>query len=308
MTHPLKGLVMAVWGLAALMGWSGMALAADKLAPTSPRNFQAVVASGSPIVTLTWGAASDASGVALYRLERSLDQEAWKPVGESITELTYRDTETGFGLHYYYRLAAVDKAGNVSAWVMTDVRTDSVGGGPRGSAEMTVKSLDNLVEIKLPAGAVASEISCNLNKLQDVSGQKIGTVDEPLVVGPYELVCRTTAGSLVTDYILPASWTISVKDKLKRLKDPVVYTYDTDAKATPARDAEYDSEAQVFKVQLPPNAVTAVQGKVPKGIPLNAVVIFLVVVAIVAGIIVFALHRKKKLEYEEYLRSKYNNL
>jgi hypothetical protein len=67
--------------LALGMGWglvsAGAVLAADKVPPTTPANFQATVVGGDPAVTLTWAAATDAGGIKAYRVDRSLDQAGW---------------------------------------------------------------------------------------------------------------------------------------------------------------------------------------------------------------------------------------
>ncbi len=186
--------------------WPHAASAADAVPPTTPGNFQATVVSGDPAVTLTWSASTDASGIKAYRIDRSLDQAGWKTLSDSITGLTYRDTTSGFGLHYYYRLSATDVAGNMSGWANADVAVEDAATAATGSSEATYTSNDKRVVAQLPAGLAAAEISCNITDLPDANGQKPGTKKQPAVLGPYKLECKTAAGSVVTEYKKPVSW------------------------------------------------------------------------------------------------------
>src|SRR5438045_2577447 len=106
-----------------------VAWAADMTAPPVPGNFQATVVRADAKVTLSWSAASDASGIKGYRLDRSIDQSNWTMLSRTITALSYQDTTTTFGIHYFYRLQAIDGAGNASGWAMADVLTDEIGAG-----------------------------------------------------------------------------------------------------------------------------------------------------------------------------------
>lgn len=300
----LAGAVMAVAGVVLPAGvW-----AADTTPPAVPQNFQAIVGKGSAEVTLTWTAAvDDGGGIKAYRIERSLDQVAWKTLSDSIAATEYKDTTAGYGLHYFYRLSALDLAGNSSVWAAADVVIDSIGSAKAGSAEATYASSDGRVVVQLPAGLADSEISCSIDSL--VSYKKIGSITEPGVVGPYQLNCRTTADSIVTEYKKPIVWTIDLKGKMTNLKDPVAYAYDTDWQKAPLKGAEYDAKAGTLRVSAPADKSIGVLAKRPQSIiSLSWVVIFLAVAGVVTGIVIVAMNRKKKLQYEEYIRTKYYDL
>jgi hypothetical protein len=176
-------------------------------------------------------------------------------------------------------LAAVDNAGNVSAWAMTDVSTENVKVEGSGSTEATYTSSDKLVTVTMPAGAASSEISCNLNSLIDVNGHNVNEQNVPVIFGPYELACKTTAGSIVTQFKKQAAWTLNIAGTLKNgLKNPT---------------------------SLPPNSIVVVRASKPQGISPNLIIFMLVVIGLVVSIVVYMINRKRRLQYEEYLRSKY---
>jgi hypothetical protein len=309
--NQLKQMRLAVIAVSAGLALvaSSAALAADTVPPTVPANFQATVVGGDPAVTLTWAAATDAGGVKAYRVDRSLDQAGWETLSSAIAELKYKDITSGFGLHYFYRLSAIDTAGNMSGWATTDVSTDNVGVSENGSTEATYTSQDKLAVVQLPAGLVAgSEISCQVNDLTDVRGKKVGDKSQPVVLGPYELACKTVAGSVITDYKKQVTWTLDLKGQLKNLHSPVAYMYGADGGPVEVKGVRYSDKDQTMVLQAPADAIVVVQASVPQGVSPNFLVVFLVVAGIVAAIIVFALNRKKKLQYEEYLRSKYYEL
>jgi hypothetical protein len=295
---------LGVWLLAPAGSW-----AADTLPPTVPGNFQATVASGDPEVTLSWDASTDASGIKAYRLDRSLDQSAWSTLSSAISSPGYHDTTTGFGLHYFYRLSAIDMAGNSSGWAATDVSTDEVGGGVAVSSEATYSSSDKLAVVQLPAGLAASEISCTVDSLLNINGKKAGTSSQPAVRGPYQLTCKTPAGSVVTDYKKEVVWTIDLKGALQGLHDPTAYAYNSKGEGAAVKGGQFDPKSQALTVTLPADAIVTVAASRPQTVlSLSWIAIFLVIVGIVAGIVIFAMNRKKKLEHDEYLRSKYYNL
>jgi hypothetical protein len=267
--NQLKQMRLAVIAVSAGLALvaSSAALAADTVPPTVPANFQATVVGGDPAVTLTWAAATDAGGVKAYRVDRSLDQAGWETLSSAIAELKYKDITSGFGLHYFYRLSAIDTAGNMSGWATTDVSTDNVGVSENGSTEATYTSQDKLAVVQLPV-----------------------------------------AGSVITDYKKQVTWTLDLKGQLKNLHSPVAYMYGADGGPVEVKGVRYSDKDQTMVLQAPADAIVVVQASVPQGVSPNFLVVFLVVAGIVAAIIVFALNRKKKLQYEEYLRSKYYEL
>ena len=91
----------------------------DTQAPTSPTNLTAAGVSGGQI-DLSWAASSDNVGVPLYRVER-FDPRTASRNGTKVFSLVGTSTQTSFSdiqlpanTLFYYRVRAVDAAGNVS--------------------------------------------------------------------------------------------------------------------------------------------------------------------------------------------------
>jgi hypothetical protein len=292
---------------AACLALPVVARAADTIPPAAPQNFEATVAKGSPTVTLSWTAAVDAGGVKSYRLDRSLDRVAWKTLSDTITATQYQDTTAGYGLHYFFRLSAIDTSGNSSDWVTAEAALDDVASAGAGSTEANYTSSDKRATALLPAGLAAGEISCTVDSL--VSVKKIGTNSQPAVAGPYGLSCRTTADSIVTEYKKPVTWVVDLKGKLQGLNNPVAYAYGADGQQTLLRDAQFDAKAETIRVSAPADRSIGILASRPRTIvSLSWIIIILTVAGVVAGIVILAMNRKKKLEYEEYIRSKYYEL
>lgn len=107
--------------------WSAR-LDLDSGGASAPANLQAQGGDGS--ILLTWGAASDPSGVAGYHVLRATGE------GGPFTQITPRlVTATGYrdvgldGTPYFYRVFAVDGTGNPGPPSNTATATASVGGG-----------------------------------------------------------------------------------------------------------------------------------------------------------------------------------
>ena len=85
----------------------------DKFAPPAPRSLRAQAALGS--VTVTWNAsrASDLAGYNVYRKDGA--EGRWKKVtSQPVTQTLYRDRDVKASTVYFYRIEAIDKAGNKS--------------------------------------------------------------------------------------------------------------------------------------------------------------------------------------------------
>lgn len=63
---------------------------------------------------LNWDAADDSEGVTGYIIERSSDGIDWEEVGNGITGVSYTDETVETNTYYFYRVRAVDAAGNQS--------------------------------------------------------------------------------------------------------------------------------------------------------------------------------------------------
>ena len=88
---------------------------ADTTAPTAPTGLGATPAPGQ--ISLTWGASTDAAGIARYNVHRGTTAGFVPSAGNRIAQPTgtsYIDSGLVGGT-YYYRVTAEDPAGNVSA-------------------------------------------------------------------------------------------------------------------------------------------------------------------------------------------------
>ncbi|WP_104088956.1 hypothetical protein [Cryobacterium sp. N19] len=104
----------------------------DVSRPTSPTNLTATSTTDAA-ATLTWTAASDNVGVAIYRLYRDGER-----VGPDITGRTYTDTGLNVGTTYVYTVDAVDAAGNFST--MSSAVTATTSQSPSSTSWYRVKS------------------------------------------------------------------------------------------------------------------------------------------------------------------------
>jgi hypothetical protein len=180
--------------------------------PSTPGGFSALASGSNAVIDLTWLASTDAAGVANYQIERSEDQVNWTVLSSDVSTTDYSDTTVTFGVHYYYRLEALDTAGVPSAYAYADATTanftQSAGNGQGSSS---YQSDDSLVSVMLPAGAVDSGVDCSVT-----SGgtQTIPASAERIVEGPYTLVCKDAQDNIVSSYNDPLSWTFNLKGKL----------------------------------------------------------------------------------------------
>jgi concanavalin A-like lectin/glucanase superfamily protein/Big-like domain-containing protein len=130
----------------------------DQTPPSAPGT---LVATGGPAqASLTWGAATDDTGVTRYNVHRSTTDGFTPDAGNRIaqpTDTSYVDSPLSSGT-YYYRVTAQDLAGNVgpasnqaSATVTGDTTppqvsiTSPTGGTVSGPITVTANASDNLV-------------------------------------------------------------------------------------------------------------------------------------------------------------------
>ena len=97
------------------------AVQADTVAPTVPTNLTAVKLAGSGTINLAWTPSTDlgtpATGVAGYVIERSPNgASGWVQIQGMYPNFTYPDPSAGWSSTWYYHVAAIDNAGNPSAF------------------------------------------------------------------------------------------------------------------------------------------------------------------------------------------------
>jgi hypothetical protein len=276
--------------------------------PNAPGNFQATVSGNNAIVNLNWAAPAGAAGIKGYALDRSVDQANWASLATGITATSYSDTKADFGVHYFYRVKAVDQAGNSSPYATTDATTGSfngTGGGNSSSVPLTASSDDGVVTAEIPANAVPGQSDCTINA---VSASGIGSTNTPLVAGPYQLLCKTIDGQEVSQFSASVSITYSLKGKVPAGVGNIrAVTYNSGI--GPAVSGQsYDAPSGTLKFTMSSDNQTMVLADKSAGVSPDFVVALLLVVSVAVGLGVLIARQTQKSTYEEYLRRKYYNL
>ncbi len=273
---------------------------ADTTAPSKPDGFTAAVADGSAIVALSWSASTDAGGIKGYRLERSLDGNEWVELAKDISETVYRDDSAAYSVRYFYRLTAFDNAGNASAPAITEATTNAFA-GTSGDGNLSIISENQVLEAMIPAGAIAGEADCRLE-----GDPSKGTRERPIIAGAFKLLCKTPAGEPINDFSKPVVYTFKIKSAVKGYQSPqgVVFEGGNALK----QEAKYSGKTGELQFQLVSARPVAVTASPTKGIAAGVAAVLGLIVMAVVGLFVFALRRRQKMSYEEYLRQKYYDL
>lgn len=276
----------------------------DTAAPSVPGDFQALASGTNALVNLRWTAATDANTVT-YHLERSLDQVTWTVVGAAIPELAFTDETVAFGVRYYYRLSAVDVAGNASAYVTTNARTGNFEANSNTSDVGNFISTDEIAAVEVPAGTFATNAKCTV----ELSAARLATDGRTAVAGPYSLVCKNVAGDVLDTYNKPVNWSFALKTKLKGSPKLVVVSQDSSGSIADVKSAAYDSKTHTMRFSQATATTTAVLAvKAGAGISPSFIAIFLLVILLIVGVIILMLRKNQRQNYNDYLRSKYYNL
>jgi hypothetical protein len=197
-TTATEGIVLTTFKVVALTqagmtyeSMEGQGWSADNLAPMAPQNLKGTV--GASAVALTWDESldKDFNYFAVYRsTEQGFDPAGMTPVA-TLTQNQYDDADITVGQVYYYKVSAIDFAGNESDY----------------SAEETVSGLDTQANSDVPTEFVLAQnypnpfnpstsIRFNVPKLShvkmviyDVVGREVATlVNEMKQPGSYEAV------------------------------------------------------------------------------------------------------------------------
>jgi len=84
----------------------------DTTAPAAPSGLTADA--DDALVTLSWNAVDDANTYNVYRATSATDSASGSPLATDLTETRYADEGADNGTTYYYRVTAIDEAGNES--------------------------------------------------------------------------------------------------------------------------------------------------------------------------------------------------
>ena len=277
---------------------------ADTTPPSTPDAFEALVAGDNALVSLSWNSSSDAGGVKGYRLERSLDEVNWSSLVDSQAETRYRDDTAAFGLRYYYRVRAIDTAGNVSNPAITQASTPSFKGSSNAT-NTTFTSDDNLANVTLPPEAFGVEVVCSITADTALATPK----EHPLVAGPYVLICKDQAGNVITDTKKPLTWSVKIGAKMKNLVSPQAVRRGSDGKLVELPGGSYDAQSGLFQFNLTEAGPVAVLASYKQTNLLSGNVVTIIVVLLLLGLGIagFMLRRRQISNYDDYLRSKYYN-
>jgi hypothetical protein len=273
---------------------------------TDPSGFSALASGSNAVIDLSWLASTDDSGIADYQLERSIDQINWSVVSSTITSTSYDDSSVDFGVHYYYRIEAIDSAGATSNYVYADATTVAfIGNTEPGGSTSSYTSDDDVATVTLPIGALDNSADCSVT---EGASQSFNPLPKKIVVGPYSLVCKNQQGNLIASFNGSLNWKISIKSKLKGLNDPEVYSLDANSKLDVVGNAEYTATAASFVFTAASADPVLVLASAAPSFPWSLIFTILLLTGIVGGVLVLILRQKQKVNYDEYIRTKYYNL
>lgn len=273
---------------------------ADTTPPPAPGNFVASVDDGQVGISLDWDASSDPSGIAGYNLDRSTDNKTWAPLTPQLSDTGYDDQDTKFGTHYFYRVRAVDGAGNPSAYAYVDAATGQFQANSSGDSGLTLTSPDKLAVANLPAGAVTAQANC-----QVVSDQTEPKTDLSVVAGPYVLLCKDQDGNVIDSLDKSADWTINLQGKERQFTKLQAAQLDGGGRPTAVK-TQFNQKTGVMTFSSTASGPFVVLGAVRHGLPWGSIISIIVILLLIFGGIGYLIYRQRnKQNYDDYLRRKY---
>lgn len=289
-------------------GTSAPVVVPDTIPPTAPSGLAAHVDADGSTVQLSWTAATDDKGLAGYQVERSTDQQTWTTLTTSAPGTDYADTSTTFSVHYYYRVKAMDKAGNAGPYVGVDITTSAFVANTGSSGTTSINSPDGVVRIQIPSGAVDADVACSLVK-DDSNKSLIAATKLLLAAGPYSLSCKRSDGTQVDKFNTLVTIQVSLKAKqLGKFTNIKLYSYDTGNNAWVLLPATLNKKTATLSATISAPIQVAVVGSAKKGVSASLIIIIIFTLALIAGFFFWRLRREQKVEYNEYIRHKYYDL
>ena len=269
-----------------------------------PTAFTATNLDSHAEVALQWAAAT--GSVKSYTIERSSDQITWQVVTNGVTETQYTDKDVGFGIHYYYRLKAVGQDGVAGGTVNADVTTSVFTANTDASRDTNLSSADQLVNVVISSGAISDLADCQVNDSSDAIAVTKG---QTKIAGPYELVCKTSRGEIISSFAKPVTWTYHLKDHLKNGLVAKAYILPEAGKMQIIPGAAFDKASQdlLFTSTVPGKTLILASSSSSDVMiyVLIGIVVLLVLLALGA---LFFIRMPIKQSYEAYIRSKYYDL
>ena len=294
--------------MAVLMSWlwtPWAAMAADTpTIPPVPVNFSVQAVDDGNHLALAWQAGGDPTATAMYFLSRSTDNSTlWETLATNLTVTTYQDEQVVPGMHYYYRLAALNAAGAMSDYALADATTAEVLGSS-AQATTSFSSSDGVATATVTTGQVSAGVVCSVT-----GGSKAASSARPVIAGPYRLECQGADGQPLATLTGTVQWRLEPGSRLIGYTTPQVAqsVKDTDALQL-ANTGQYDDKTHRLTVTLPVNERVAVTAMVPNYAWVNYVAVAGLGAMIVIVLLFWPLRSARRQNYQDYLRSKYYNL
>lgn len=274
----------------------------DTTAPSKPVNFVAHPDEQGVSINLNWQASVDNSGAVNYRLERSEDQQNWQVLYENRGEIFYADTNAKYGTHYYYRLQAVDGAGNKSDFATTDAKAANFSGNAMPDKDTVLTDEENGIEVTIPAGALSESASCAITS---ESPENIGAVPKGYIVvgGPFQVLCKKADNSVIASFIKPivVKWTVKPPKNVSGNPE----FYGNDSELFKLADVAYDAKSGVGSFSLDRGTTFTALGQLKKvsvwAKVLGVVVVLLTIVVAVLGFLYWRYRKRQLSAYEDYV-------
>lgn len=252
---------------------------ADTQKPTAPTDFSGNIDNTSGLINLSWTASTDNIAVSGYQIERSLNQTEWSVLAANITEVQYQDATADFLTLYYYRLSAVDAAGNISDFATTKVSSrDFVANvSPKDGATLT--SEDKTVTLIIPPDAVKVSLFCSVTS--DDSQLAPSIKGYTILAGPYLLNCRNEAGDVVNNFDKPINMTANVSASSRSKVAKVAYFGQKDNKWIEIKGVKRDKKSGIDNAVLGSYTKFVIMGKTKKT---SIWLVLLSIAMVIAGI------------------------
>lgn len=279
----------------------------DSTAPSAPENLLASLTSDKSNVRLTWGASKDSSGIKNYVIQRSKDKNLWETLSDKVTGTNYTDARTDYKTAYFYRVKAVDNAGNSSGYATAEITTGEFKATEEGT---TIQSDDGVAQVTIPDGALGEDASCSIVANEDNTDSLGGTKLE-LVYGPYELSCKKVDGDFITSFAKPVEIRLLPKDDaIKDYKNLVVFKLNPDTNEWEAAEITTGEEdgKTVLSFTTDKPLQFAVVGERKPGLPWGIISFIILLILAAIAVFIYLLRKAQKEHYQDYLRRKYYNL
>ncbi len=269
-------------------------------APTAPSNFEAIPGIDEASVALIWSPSTAPAGLSIYSLERSTDEVRWSVISNGITDLIYRDELANYGVRYFYRIRALDDQGRFSGYVYANAKTAAFASNVKASDDSVLVSNDGVVTVLILAGSITVNADCSVNK----TDEKLKNVKQPIVAGPYRLICRASSGREFTELNHAVTWTYHIKDQLKGFTSPKPFSISKSGKQIDTTDVLFDKANGSVLFRTTNTTTTAILGTAGTGLQLGMLLGIVVVALVGGGLAILIIKRRQSNQYTDLLSSR----